>query len=99
MDALRVLVLHGWQGSGPGHWQRWLASELRAGGHHVGFPELPECDVPCPDQWGASLHAELEALATAPGGGERIEASVGHDDLADSLYVAGAPWRPRGGAL
>ena len=67
-----MLILHGWQGSPPGHWQRWLEAELRAAGQHVRFPDLPECDVPCPDRWGVSLHAELAALAAAPGDGERV---------------------------
>lgn len=71
MDSKRVLILHGWQGSGPGHWQRWLADELSADGHHVAFPDLPECDVPCPQKWGLELHDHLAALATAAGG-ERI---------------------------
>ena len=72
MDPRRVLILHGWQGSGPCHWQRWLQDELVAAGQHVRFPDLPECDLPCPDKWGASLHAELEALAALPGAGERV---------------------------
>jgi predicted alpha/beta hydrolase family esterase len=71
MDARRVLILHGWQGSGPGHWQRWLHGELEAAGDHVRFPDLPECDLPCPDTWAATLHAELAALAAADGG-ERV---------------------------
>lgn len=71
MDTRRVLILHGWQGSGPGHWQRWLAHELRAAGQHVSFPDLPECEQPCPDKWGASLHAELARLAERDGG-ERV---------------------------
>ena len=60
---MRVLILHGWQGSGEGHWQRWLASRLRAAGDHVQFPELPDCDVPCPDRWGAVFRSELGRLA------------------------------------
>ncbi len=71
MQPRRVLILHGWQGSEPGHWQPWLADELRAAGQQVRFPELPECDVPCPDKWGATLHSELEALAALPGDGDR----------------------------
>lgn len=70
MDAHRVLILHGWQGSGDGHWQRWLAAELEAAGHVVLFPDLPECDLPCPDQWGGALHQHLAALADGPG--ERV---------------------------
>ena len=72
MDRQRVLILHGWQGSEPGHWQRWLDVELRAAGRHVLFPDLPERDQPCPDAWGASLHAGLAALAALPGDGERV---------------------------
>lgn len=70
MPALRALILHGWQGSGPDHWQSWLATRLQAAGAHVQFPDLPECDIPCPDRWGAALHRELRALAK--GDGERV---------------------------
>lgn len=38
------------------------------------------------------LRVELTAS-----GGERIEASKGHDDLADALYLATGPWRDSGG--
>lgn len=72
MTPPRVLILHGWQGSPPGHWQHWLADELRAAGAAVRFPALPACDTPCPDRWGAALHPELAALAALPGGGERV---------------------------
>lgn len=60
---MRALILHGWQGSGEGHWQPWLAGRLRAAGHHVQFPQLPDCDVPCPDRWGAVFRSELGRLA------------------------------------
>jgi predicted alpha/beta hydrolase family esterase len=72
MRALRVLILHGWQGSGPGHWQTWLAGRLRERGAHVRYPGLPDCDVPCPERWGAALQDELRALAA--GEGERVVA-------------------------
>jgi predicted alpha/beta hydrolase family esterase len=72
MTPPRVLILHGWQGSPPGHWQHWLADELRAEGAAVRFPTLPACDAPCPDRWGAALHPELAALAALPGDGERV---------------------------
>jgi predicted alpha/beta hydrolase family esterase len=70
MSALRALILHGWQGSGPDHWQTWLAGRLTAAGAHVQYPDLPQCDVPCPDRWGAALHRELRALSKADG--ERV---------------------------
>jgi predicted alpha/beta hydrolase family esterase len=56
VERMRVLILHGYLGSGPGHWQRWLAERLNAAGHDVCFPELPDADHPRLDAW-------LEALA------------------------------------
>jgi uncharacterized protein len=70
VSPLRTLILHGWQGSGPDHWQTWLAGRLTAAGAHVQYPDLPACDVPCPDAWGAALHRELRALSK--GDGERV---------------------------
>jgi predicted alpha/beta hydrolase family esterase len=51
---MRFLILHGWQGSGPGHWQTWLAEHLAAAGHDVVYPELPDPDHPDLEAW---LHA------------------------------------------
>jgi predicted alpha/beta hydrolase family esterase len=69
MDARRFLILHGWQNRRPaGHWQRWLAEELRAGGEQVLYPQLPEPDAPSLEAWLGLLRAELELL----GDGERI---------------------------
>lgn len=70
MPGVRTLILHGWRGSEPGHWQCWLAGRLRARGVHVQFPTLPDCDMPCPEDWAAALHDELRALAA--GDGERV---------------------------
>jgi predicted alpha/beta hydrolase family esterase len=70
MSALRILILHGWQGSGPEHWQTWLAERLRAAGHHVQYPALPDCDQPCPDRWGIAFRDEIARLAAGPG--ERV---------------------------
>lgn len=72
MSLPHVLILHGWNGSPPGHWQDWLAEELRDAGCAVRFPNLPKCELPCPDRWGAALHPELEALAALPHGAERV---------------------------
>jgi predicted alpha/beta hydrolase family esterase len=70
MTLLRILILHGWQGSGPEHWQTWLAERLREAGHHVRYPSLPDCDQPCPDRWGVAFRSELAELAAGPG--ERV---------------------------
>ncbi len=63
----RFLLLHGLQGSGPDHWQTWLAGRLRDAGHPVRFPELPEPDHPRPEAWDAALRDELAALGPGPG--------------------------------
>ncbi|MEU7075361.1 alpha/beta hydrolase [Streptomyces narbonensis] len=58
------LILHGFQNHRPpGHWQHWLAGELRARGHEVRYPQLPEADAPVLDDWLASLamHGERPA--------------------------------------
>ncbi len=52
---MRFLILHGYEGSGPGHWQPWLAERLAGAGHDVAFPELPDPFHPRLDAW-------LEAL-------------------------------------
>ena len=67
MAGRRVLIVHGWEGSGPEHWQTWLAADLRAAGEHVSYPELPDPYEPDPERWAEALHAELTALAGGPG--------------------------------
>lgn len=62
----RFLILHGLDGSGPGHWQRWLAARLEAREPgSVRFPELPEPSDPKPERWLSALRRELAALAPA----------------------------------
>ena len=50
-----TVLVHGWQGSGPGHWQRWLAEQLEAAGREVRFPDLPDADTPDLRAWLAAL--------------------------------------------
>jgi predicted alpha/beta hydrolase family esterase len=56
------LILHGWQGSGPDHWQTWLAQRLAAAGEHVRFPELPDPEYPDASEWAAAIRSELDAM-------------------------------------
>ena len=53
-----VLILHGLGGSGPEHWQTWLAARLHDRGVSVSYPDLPEPDAPKLIPW-------LEALTAA----------------------------------
>jgi hypothetical protein len=61
-----VLIIHGLGGSGPGHWQSWLAQRLAHAGVHVAYPQLPDPDAPLLSAWRAALMAELEALPAPP---------------------------------
>ena len=51
MPSRSFLILHGLGGSGPGHWQTWLAARLRANGERVAYPDLPDADMPSPASW------------------------------------------------
>ena len=53
------LILHGWQGSGPEHWQTWLAGRLLSRGERVSYPELPDPDTPRLERWLGALEPEL----------------------------------------
>lgn len=56
------LILHGLGGSGPGHWQTWLAGRLAAAGERVRYPDLPDADEPHVGAWAEVLHDELAGL-------------------------------------
>jgi predicted alpha/beta hydrolase family esterase len=71
-SMLRVLILHGLHGSGPEHWQTWLAERLRGKGVEVRYPDLPACDEPCPDRWGMALDEHLSWLDAAGPGEDRV---------------------------
>jgi predicted alpha/beta hydrolase family esterase len=69
MPHRRFVIVHGWQNRRPeGHWQHWLADELRDGGEQVLYPQLPDPDEPALDEWLAVLRAELRMAR----GGERV---------------------------
>jgi uncharacterized protein len=60
-----IIIVHGYDGSGPGHWQRWLADELRQRQVPVVFPDLPEPVAPQKDRWVAAL-ADVVSSVPAP---------------------------------
>lgn len=56
-----IIIVHGYDGSGPGHWQRWLGEELRCRNTSVAMPELPDPQLPCKDRWVAELHRLVDS--------------------------------------
>jgi len=72
--SVPTVIVPGWQGSGPGHWQVWLGDQLAAAGREVIWPALPDVDNPELTGWLAALRA---AIAPLP--------EVGYDVLAHSL--------------
>ena len=66
MGRPSYLILHGYQGSGPGHWQTWLAGRLRSGDATVHYPDLPDADHPQLSAWLDALAGELDAMAEPP---------------------------------
>ena len=60
MGRPSYLILHGYQGSGPGHWQAWLAGRLQTTDAVVRFPDLPDADAPRLETWLDALDRELE---------------------------------------
>ena len=56
------LILHGLEGSGPDHWQTWLAARLRERGERVSYPNLPDPFDPHPADWLRALDDELALL-------------------------------------
>lgn len=57
------LILHGWQNHRPTpHWQHHLTTDLRALGHEVHYPQLPDPDTPDLDTWLAELTRHLGEL-------------------------------------
>jgi predicted alpha/beta hydrolase family esterase len=66
MGRPAYLILHGYQGSGPGHWQTWLAGRLRSGDAKVHYPDLPDADHPRLDAWLDALAGELDAIGDPP---------------------------------
>ncbi|MBA8825362.1 hypothetical protein FHX42_002713 [Saccharopolyspora lacisalsi] len=62
MSKMHVLLIHGFTGSGPWHWQRWLAAQLTDEGVTVELPTLPDPDHPRFDAWLPALRRHLEAV-------------------------------------
>jgi predicted alpha/beta hydrolase family esterase len=85
---MAYLILHGLEGSGPEHWQTWLAERLRERGLTVAYPSLPDADHPRLDRWLDALHAELDRLPAA-------ETTVLCHSLGSLLWLHHAARSPR----
>ena len=57
-----TVILHGWQGNEPEHWQTWLAAQLAEADREVRYPELPDADQPERGAWLAALKSTLNGL-------------------------------------
>jgi len=62
-----IVIVHGYEGSGDGHWQRLLARDLAARDVRHAFPQLSNPLEPQRDQWISEL-----AKVIADSGGEPI---------------------------
>lgn len=69
MSLPHVLLIHGYTGSGPGHWQRWLAQTVSEHGGLADMPHFSDPDQPDRDTWLRELDTHLEA---APKDRERV---------------------------
>ena len=63
--SVPVVIVPGWHGAEPEHWQSWLTDQLRADGREVRVPQLPDVEKPKLDEWLAALG---DALAGLPEG-------------------------------
>ena len=71
MSLPHTLILHGLGGSGPEHWQNWLAGELAHHGGSVDLPRFSSPDEPELPAWLDELRAHLAAMPAA-GSAERV---------------------------
>lgn len=77
MSSRAFLFVHGYEGSGPGHWQHWLAQELRGRGHRVAFPKLPAPEKPRVGEWLRGLARAWDELDEGRSGVTLICHSLG----------------------
>lgn len=62
LRSVPTVIVHGWEGSGPEHWQTWLAAQLRTAGREVIWPDLPDSDHPRLEPWLTCLRDSLAGL-------------------------------------
>ena len=57
------LILHGWGGNKPAHWQEHLYNLLVAEGQKVHYPKMPNPTEPNLAAWLSTIQAELDVIA------------------------------------
>ncbi len=62
MDERVFLILHGWGGNKPEHWQEHLYARLSEANVPVYYPEMPRPDAPQPSDWLAAIRKELVSI-------------------------------------
>ena len=58
------LLLHGWGGNKPAHWQEHLALRLTEAGKTVRYPKMPEPGAPNLADWQARLGEEITSITS-----------------------------------
>lgn len=59
-----IVIVHGYDGSGPGHWQHWLYEELKKQGAAVSFPQLSDPLDPSREVWVRELDEVVRSSPT-----------------------------------
>ena len=71
LRTVPTVVIPGWNGSGPGHWQTWLEEQSQAEGRPTVRPHFADLERPDLAQWLAALRT---ALADLPADGYDVVA-------------------------
>ena len=61
-DSETFLILQGWGGNKPEHWQEWLGGRLREEGANVHYPKMPEPGSPKLAAWLIRVHEAVKEL-------------------------------------
>ncbi|QQR83729.1 serine hydrolase family protein [Candidatus Peregrinibacteria bacterium] len=56
------LLLHGWGGNSPDHWQNYLAERLLEEDQSVIYPHFPNAEVPIKEEWIETLEEALKGV-------------------------------------
>lgn len=96
------LILHGWGGNKPAHWQEHLYAALTAAGASVFYPKMPEPTAPDQAAWLTRLNEELASI----GAGKKLTvvchslgainwmhyASLAPSQVADRVLLVAPPY-------